>query len=158
MPTPAPEPHGSPAAIEKELAVVEREMRQRGLRWTVQRRLVAKAALSNHSHYSADELLELCRDEDRAVSRATVYRTLSMLEEAGFVEGLDTGDGGRKFEHTLGHKHHDHMVCTGCGAIIEFHDEQLERRQDAAAAAQGFEIQSHSLKLFGLCRRCRKPQ
>jgi len=130
-------------------------MRDKGLRWTSQRRLIAQAALGNHSHFTADELLEMCRKRDSDVSRATVYRTLSMLEDAGFVEGLDTGDGGRKFEHVLGHDHHDHMVCTECGKIVEFRDDQLERRQDLAARRHGFEITSHSLKIFGLCKDCR---
>ncbi|MCA8956621.1 MAG: transcriptional repressor [Planctomycetes bacterium] len=144
-----------PVEIENELSIVEREMRRRGYRWTAQRQLIARVALSDHSHYSADELMELCRSHDARVSRATVYRTLAMLEDAGFVEGLDTGDGGRKFEHTLGHDHHDHMVCTQCGSITEFRDPELEQRQEAAAARHGFEIQSHSLKLFGRCRDCR---
>lgn len=138
-----------------ELEIIERHMRRHGLRWTNQRRLIAQAAFATHDHFTADELLEHCRAIDRSVSRATVYRTLSMLEDAGFVEGLDTGDGGRKFEHVLGHAHHDHMVCTSCAAIIEFRDDELERRQEEAARRHDFEITSHSLKLFGLCRTCR---
>jgi len=139
-----------------ELAVIERYMREHGLRWTSQRRLIAEVALSEHTHFTAEELLDLCREEDRGVSRATVYRTLTMLEEAGFVEGLDTGDGGRKFEHVLGHAHHDHMVCTTCGSILEFHDDELEQRQELAAQRHGFRITSHSLKLFGLCQGCQQ--
>ncbi|MEM7198718.1 MAG: Fur family transcriptional regulator [Planctomycetota bacterium] len=142
-------------SVEK-LEVVERYMRERGLRWTNQRRLIAKMAFGAAGHFTAEELLETCRGQDGAVSRATVYRTLSMLEEAGFVEGLDTGDGGRRFEHVLGHEHHDHMVCTECGTIIEFRDDELERRQDLAAQRHGFKITSHSLKLFGVCRTCRR--
>lgn len=138
-----------------ELDLVERYMREQGLRWTSQRRLVAQVALRTHEHFTADELLEMCRREDKAISRATVYRTLGMLEGAGFVEGLDTGDpGGRKFEHVLGHEHHDHMICTRCGEILEFRDDELERRQELAAANRGFRITSHSLKLYGLCRAC----
>ena len=155
MADPTPDPDSSPDQIDEELLIVERDTRKRGFRWTMQRRLIARMALSSHSHYTAEELLEMCHREDRGVSRATVYRTLSMMEEAGFVEGLDTGDGGRRFEHTLGHEHHDHMVCTSCAAIIEFHDAQLEDRQDVAAAKHGFLIQTHSLKLFGLCADCR---
>jgi Fur family ferric uptake transcriptional regulator len=141
-----------------ELEVVERYMRKQGLRWTNQRRLIAETALGTHSHFTAEELLDLCRARDQGVSRATVYRTLSMLEDAGFVEGFDTGDGGRKFEHVLGHEHHDHMVCTGCGKIIEFHDEELEQRQQLAACQQGFKITSHSLQLFGLCGACQQRE
>ncbi len=141
-----------------ELAVIEQYMREHGLRWTSQRQLIAQVALGEHSHFTAEELLDLCREKDRGVSRATVYRTLTMLEEAGFVEGLDTGDGGRKFEHVLGHDHHDHMVCTSCGSILEFHDEELERRQELAAKRHGFRITNHSLKLFGLCESCQKQK
>ena len=140
--------------VDEELKVVESYLRKKGLRWTAQRQLIAGVALTTHSHFTADELLDLCRQRDPAVSRATVYRTLAMLEEAAFVEGLDTGDGGRKFEHVIGHAHHDHMVCTSCGRIIEFTDEQLERRQELAARRHGFHIESHSLKLFGKCRAC----
>lgn len=140
--------------INDELDIIERHMRGAGYRWTNQRRLIARVALGSHSHFGAEELLEMCRQEDAEVSRATVYRTLTMMEKAGFVEGLDTGDGGRKFEHVLGHRHHDHMVCTECGTIIEFLDQELEHRQEVAARRHGFTITSHSLKLFGLCRNC----
>ncbi len=138
----------------EELEVVERYLRGKGRRWTPQRRLIAKIALATHAHFTAEQLLADCRRQDRGVSRATVYRTLGMLEEAGFVEGLETGDGSRRFEHTIGHAHHDHMLCTGCGTIIEFRDDELERRQEVAARRQGFRLTSHSLKLFGLCRAC----
>ena len=138
-----------------ELAIIERFMRDRGMRWTNQRMLITEVALHTHAHFSADELLAMCQERDAGVSRATVYRTLSMLESAGFVEGLDTGEGRRLFEHVLGHCHHDHMVCTTCGKIIEFRDQELEKRQEHAARSKDFEIHSHSLKLFGLCRACR---
>ena len=144
-----------PVELASELTIVEREMRRRGFRWTSQRQLIARVVFLNHSHFSAEELLGMCREDVKDVSRATVYRTLTMLEQAGFVEGLDTGDGGRKFEHTLGHEHHDHMMCTECGRIIEFRDATLERRQEIAAEEQGFLITRHSLKLFGLCMSCR---
>lgn len=140
---------------EEELRVIEEYMREHGLRWTSQRKIIAQVAFATHEHFGAEDLLEMCRKVDKRVSRATVYRTLGMLEDAGFVEGFDTGDGGRKFEHVLGHAHHDHMVCTACGKIIEFFDAELERRQESAAKERGFVIESHSLQLFGRCSACR---
>ncbi len=146
-----PRPSDSPAG---DLEVVERYMREHGRRWTAQRRLIAEVALTSHGHFSAEELLEMCRRVDGQVSRATVYRTLGMLEQAGFVEGLDAGDGGRKFEHVIGHGHHDHMVCRRCGSIVEFHDAVLEARQQAVAGKHGFHLDSHTLRLVGTCQAC----
>ena len=141
---------------EQELATVARHFRQQGCRWTAQREGIVRAAFAKHDHFTADELLARCRADDPRVSRATVYRTLAVLESAGFVEGLDAGDGRRRFEHVLGHAHHDHMVCTRCGAIVEFHDPEIESRQEAAAKRHGFTIERHSLRLYGRCRPCAK--
>ncbi len=139
---------------EQELAIVERQLRRRGCRWTTQRSRIVHEALSTHEHFTAEELLARCRDVDPRVSRATVYRTLAVLEEIGVVEGLETGDGGRRFEHVIGHRHHDHMVCERCGAIFEFRDPQIEARQAAAAKRIGFAIARHSLRIYGTCRAC----
>ncbi len=139
---------------DQEQSIVEAHLKKRGFRWTSQRALIVRAALATHEHFTADELLEQCRRHDPKVSRATVYRTLGVLEEAGFVEGLDTGAGGRRFEHVLGHEHHDHMVCVRCGAILEFRDDELERRQELAAKRLGFRIERHSLRVYGTCRDC----
>lgn len=139
---------------DQELEQVARHVRAQGLRWTTQRELIVRTALGAHDHFTAEELLERCRKRDPQVSRATVYRTLAVLESAGVVEGLDAGDGPRRFEHVINHDHHDHMVCTSCGAILEFRDEQLERRQEAAARAHGFTMQRHSLRIYGTCSRC----
>ncbi|MFM1871752.1 MAG: hypothetical protein RL398_1174 [Planctomycetota bacterium] len=144
--------HGNESA--PELAIVERHLRELGFRWTKQRRLIVETAFATHEHFTAEELLRQCVELDPHVSRATVYRTLAVLEENGFVEGLDTGDGGRRFEHVLGHEHHDHMVCLGCDAIFEFTDDELERRQEMAARKIGFQIERHSLRIYGRCRSC----
>lgn len=142
--------------LEQEQGIVEAHLRKGGFRWTNQRALIVRTALANHAHFTAEQLLDLCRKHDPKVSRATVYRTLAVLEDAGFVEGLDTGDGGRRFEHVLNHAHHDHMVCLHCGAIVEFRDEELERRQEAAAKRHGFRIERHSLRIYGSCRACQR--
>jgi Fur family transcriptional regulator, ferric uptake regulator len=142
--------------LDQEHGIVEAHLRRSGFRWTTQRSLIVRTALGSHEHFTAEELLALCRRVDPKVSRATVYRTLAVLETSGFVEGLDTGDGGRRFEHVLGHEHHDHMVCRVCAAIFEFRDDELERRQEAAARKLGFRIERHSLRIHGLCRDCQR--
>lgn len=143
---------------DKEAGIVEQALRESGFRWTNQRALIVREALATHDHFTAEELLDLCRKKDPKVSRATVYRTLTVLEDKGFVEGLETGDGGRRFEHVLGHEHHDHMVCTECEKILEFRDDELERRQELAAKRVGFLIQRHSLRLYGTCKQCQQEQ
>ena len=139
---------------EQEQSIVEDHLRKSGFRWTNQRALIVREALATHAHFTAEELLGSCRRENPKVSRATVYRTLAVLEEAGFVEGIETGDGVRRFEHVLGHEHHDHMVCLVCDKIIEFRDDELERRQELAARRVGFRIERHSLRLYGTCKQC----
>ncbi len=143
---------------EQEQDIVELHLRKSGFRWTNQRSLIVRMALATHDHFTAEQLLERCRKHDPKVSRATVYRTLTVLEQAHFVEGLDTGDGGRRFEHVLGHEHHDHMVCEACGTIFEFRDDELERRQEVAAKRLGFRIARHSLRIYGRCRDCQRAR
>lgn len=137
---------------QEELEIVERHMREQGFRWTAQRRIIAEVAFGSHEHFNAEELLDMCRQADPQISRATVYRTLGMLEQAGFVASLDTGAiGGKKYEHVLGHEHHDHIVCGDCGRIVEFHDEALEQRKSDIAKEHGFRLVSHELKMTVAC-------
>ncbi len=136
----------------EELDLVERSLRKQGHRWTSQRRRIAEVVYDTHEHFNPEELLAMCRGIDSRISRATVYRTIAVLEEAGFVEGLDTGDGSKRFEHVLGHAHHDHMICRTCGRIVEFVDERLERMKVAVAEQHGFRLISHELKLFVECQ------
>ena len=134
-------------------------LRKRGLRLTKQRAEILDAIFATHKHVTADDLYELLRQRPAAdalrISRATVYRTLTLLEEGGFIQGLDLGrEGGMLYEHVLGHEHHDHMVCLVCSKIIEFHDDDLEAVQEAAVQRHGFRAESHRLNVYGTCARC----
>ena len=106
---------------EQELETVARHFRAQGCRWTAQREGIVRAAFATHDHFTAEELLAHSREVDPRVSRATVYRTLLVLEQAGFVEGLDAGDGGRRFELAGDtNRDHHHLVCVRCGQTEEF--------------------------------------
>lgn len=136
-------------------------LRKRDLRLTKQRAEILRAIFATHRHVTAEELYEMMRVDERAkklrISRATVYRTLALLAEGGFVEALEIGrDGGTLYEHVLGHEHHDHMVCTRCGRILEFHDDELEALQEKVVARHGFRPASHRLNIYGTCERCQK--
>ena len=88
------------------------------------------------------------------IPRATVYRTLGLMVEGGFLATLERGHGQTLYEHILGHRHHDHMVCLQCGAIIEFVNDEIERLQESVAAKHQFTITQHTLRLEGRCARC----
>jgi len=130
-------------------------LRQQTLKLTPQRRQIFERAFATHDHFSADKLYGWLKGEDGpSVSRATVYRTLALLVEGGFLESLDAGQGELLYEHVLGHRHHDHIVCVDCGRIEEFYDEEIERLQEEAASRKGFKLVRHNLRLFGTCSAC----
>jgi len=130
-------------------------LRGHSLKMTPQRRRVFEKTFETHEHFSAEQLYGWLREEEGpAVSRATVYRTIGLLLEGGFIDSLDKGRGELVYEHTLGHKHHDHMVCLECGRIEEFHDDAIEELQREAARRRGFQIVNHDHRLLGYCRAC----
>lgn len=129
-------------------------LRHKGLRVTGQRREILNAAWGTHEHFSAEQLYEWLHGRGSRASRATVYRTLALLVEGGFLAGLDSGQGQMLYEHILGHSHHDHMICLGCGRILEFRCEEIERRQREIANHHHFRLVSHTLTLEGYCARC----
>lgn len=133
----------------------EKFLHTRELKLTTQRQRILVRAFATHEHFSAETLYAwMTTEPGPRVSRATVYRTLGLLVEGDFLSTLDAGRGELMYEHVLGHRHHDHMVCLGCGRIEEFHDDRIESLQLEAAAKKGFTIQSHAHRLFGLCRSC----
>jgi Fur family ferric uptake transcriptional regulator len=137
----------------------ERFLRTRALKLTPQRLRIFERAFATHDHFSAETLYGWMRAEDGShVSRATVYRTLSLLVEGGFLETLDAGHGELLYEHVLGHRHHDHLVCIDCGRIEEFTDERIEEYQREAALRKGFTLHYHNLRLFGTCASCSKKR
>ena len=148
--------------MEQELirARFEAFLRSRSLKLTSQREAIFERAFATHDHFTAETLHRWMSDDQDArgkhVSRATVYRTLGLLEEAGFIGSLDSGRGELMYEHLLGHEHHDHLVCSSCGKIEEFRNETIESLQEEVAKQHGFVLMRHSLRLEGHCRDCVK--
>ena len=137
----------------------EEFLQDRSLKLTAQRERIFERAFATHDHFSADRLYAWLKEEDGApVSRATVYRTLGLLVEGGFLESLDTGQGELVYEHVLGHRHHDHLVCVDCGRIEEFYDERIEELQEEASRRKGFRLLDHDLRLFGTCPACTRKR
>jgi Fur family ferric uptake transcriptional regulator len=136
-------------------------LRKRRLKLTSQRQRILDFVFSTHEHFTAEGLLRWMQDEtpgdevEAQVSRATVYRTLSLLAEGGFIGSIDNGRGEVMYEHLLGHEHHDHIFCLECGRIVEFRNEAIEALQEQVAREHGFTLTDHSLRLEGTCAPCR---
>jgi len=126
-----------------------------GLKFTSQRKAVLEAAFDIHRHFDAENLVEILRNRNKRISRATVYRTLDLLVRCGLVRAMELGEARKMYEHIMGHKHHDHLICTECGRTIEFDDGLIEALQEQVCDKLNFEAQRHSLRIFGVCERCR---
>lgn len=128
--------------------------RRRGVRLTAPRRRILDAILSTRGHFTADDLLASMARDGIAVSKATLYRTLGLLVEDGHLEPREFERGPLRYEVVVGREHHDHMICTACGTVHEFVDDEIERLQVKACEQFGFKILGHSHRIFGLCARC----
>ena len=126
-----------------------------GLKSTRQRDEILNIFVAAGRHLSAEELYLLVKKSDPAIGYATVYRTLKLLAEAGLAEERRFEDGFTRYEHRSTDSHHDHLICTQCGAIIEFENERIEALQQDVAKKNRFLVQSHKLELYGLCSECR---
>jgi Fur family ferric uptake transcriptional regulator len=144
--------------VRKELEMFEEFLEGKRLKLTGHRRELTERIFSNHSHFSAEGLLKDLRREKSRISRATVYRTLTLLTQAKLLEMQDFGWGNKFYEHLFGHLHHDHLVCIKCRRIFEVKNGQLENIQDRLSKREKFLPLSHSLKIYGLCRSCREPR
>lgn len=128
---------------------------KQGLRSTRQRDIILDIFLSTHQHVSVEELYLKIKSSNQGIGQATVYRTLKLFAEAGLAREILLHDGQTRYEHVVAGEHHDHLVCTGCNAIIEFEDETIEKLQEEIANRHGFQIKNHKMEIYGLCANCR---
>lgn len=133
----------------------ERRLRERGLRITAERRRILDHAFRHFWHFDAEELLASLHREGSTVSRATVFRTLGRLVEAGVLRRHPLSDGRAFYEPALGREHHEHLICVECGKILEFVQEEIERLQDEVCRDHSFQPLSHTLQIYGTCEACR---
>ncbi|MCL2178365.1 MAG: transcriptional repressor [Proteobacteria bacterium] len=124
-----------------------------GLKRTRQRDLIATVFFQEEGHISIEELCAKVRRMDARISVATVYRTMRLLAESGLVHPHHFTGGHTRYE--VAGEHHDHLICTRCGSIVEFEDKQIETLQAAVARRHDFFILSHKMEIYGLCKDCR---
>lgn len=145
----------SDAAANRE-EVLRRYMAEHGLKSTRQRDLIIDTFFDLGGHVSVEELWAKVRKEEAKVSVATVYRTMRLLSDCGLAHARNFGDGQTRYEPAVGREHHDHLICTRCGTIVEFENDRIEHLQEAIAKKHGFRVSSHKMELYGLCRACQR--
>ena len=129
----------------------------KNLRQTAQRDLIARIFFESSGHMSVEELHQKVRQKNPKIGFATVYRTMHLIADAGLAIPRSFGDGLTRYEVAEAKKHHDHLICTGCGRITEFENDEIEQLQNQVASTYGYQIVDHKLELYGLCPDCRKP-
>ena len=142
--------------MSEEQEVFLKHIQKKGLKRTAQRDLILKVFLRTEGHVSGEDLYSLVKREDPTVGQTTIYRTLRLLTDAGLAREVRFGDGRAHYELNYKHEHHDHLICSECGKIIEFYSPELEAIQDAVALKHKFELTSHLLRMIGVCATCRR--
>ena len=139
--------------MSEKLTHFRRFLAESGYKTTKQRDLIAKTLFQSGRHISVEELYQYVRKQDPRIGLVTVYRTLKLLREAGLVEERHFGEGQTLYEEGL-REHHDHLICTHCGKIVEFENHTIEDLQEEVAKKYGFIILFHKHELYGLCDTC----
>ena len=129
------------------------DLKTRGLKATAPRlRILKLFETTKIRHLSAEDVYRMLMAEGIDVGLATVYRVLTQFEQAGILQRHHFESGKAVFELNEG-QHHDHLVCMQCGRVEEFHDPEIEKRQNKVAKERGFTIREHSLYLYAECTR-----
>jgi Fur family ferric uptake transcriptional regulator len=131
--------------------------RSRPQRYTEQQRDMVRYIFAQHNHFDADQLIDDMKRTGFRVSRATIYRTLAKLVDAGLLRRLEVGP--RTFyEHDYGYPQHEHMYCQQCRKIIEFQAPGLEAIVRDVCAQAGFQGSGHSFIIHGICSECNRAR
>jgi Fur family ferric uptake transcriptional regulator len=143
----------SPETVSRRQHALRTALAARGLRNTRQREVLTEIFFGAEGHLSLEELLGLAKKKDGGIGYATVYRTLKLLTELGLAHERQFSDGHLRYE-AADELHHDHLICTRCGIIVEFEEDEIERLQGEVAARHGFQLASHRMELYGVCASC----
>jgi Fur family ferric uptake transcriptional regulator len=140
----------------------EQQFRQylagRGLTLTQDRKAILDRIYAHHEHFEAKALLLSLRASGHHISKATLYRTLALLVESGLLAQVSFGERHGHYEHILGHRHHDHLLCTRCGKVIEFTSLAIERLQGKVCREHRFIATGHRMRIFGYCYDCARAR
>ena len=133
-------------------ASIEERCKQKGVKLTDQRKLIAQIMSNSHDHPNVDELYKRVSTIDSKISIATVYRTLKLFEEAGILTKHDFRGEKARYEE-LPDSHHDHLIDVQSGEIVEFVNEEIEKLQKIIAEKLGYQLVDHKLELYGIKKK-----
>ena len=130
-------------------------IKSKGMKYTEQRAIILQILVNLDDHLNAEDIHNIIQNEypEQNIGIATIYRTLNFLEEVNLISSISFGKNGKKYEGNTD-EHHDHLICTSCGKIVEFLDDSIEERQEYIANKNGFKITDHSMQIYGLCDKC----
>ena len=131
------------------------KLRPAGGRRSSKRDVIVNVFLRQDGHLTADQLVELIRREDERISRATIYRTLQWMVDAGIARRVDFGEGHFRFEHSYRHPRHFHLICKSCNQSFEFLSSDIEALLEEIARARSFSARQSVLQIYGTCEACR---
>lgn len=132
----------------------EQHLSKNGLQLTGGRKVVFEEAMDAHGHFATEELVKQCRQHKRKVSRATVYRCLRELLEAGIIRETAFGEKHQHFEHIYDEKPHHHARCIRCGNMLEFPDLTEDKIYRPILEKKGFKVLGHEMHFYGICHKC----
>ena len=126
-------------------------LQTKGERLTRERSIIIEEVFAEHEHFDADTLVSRVSSNKsgRRVSRATVYRALKLLEEAGLLRKVARPNGSEVYEHDYGYPQHDHLICSKCGDLIEFTNEVISAIVEKICAENSFIKSGHRLEVYG---------
>lgn len=139
--------------LESILERLRKNIKASGMKNSKQREEVLAVLYKSGTHLGPEEIAQQIKLTDKNASLSSVYRLLSFLEHEGFITGLKTNHGGKRYE-IASKFHHDHIICLECGEIIEFVNEEIERLQLEVAHKIGAKLISHDMRLFVKCSKC----
>jgi Fur family ferric uptake transcriptional regulator len=142
--------------MKKEKDIFKKYLVGKGLKFTPERVKILEEVFSRHDHFDVEDIFQAFHDRGENISRATIYRTLPLMVESGLVqEAMRCGER-ICYEHIYGHRSHGHLVCLGCGRIIEFENNELEDIKKEVCGRYGFKPVEFRFGIKGYCKDCQK--
>ncbi len=142
--------------MENQINIFRDYCRKNGMRYTPEREVIIDEIYRRDSHFDIDNLFLRIRSRHPRIrlAKGSIYRTLPHLIQSGLIRESLTDKGRVCYEHTLGHDHHDHLKCIGCGKIFEFYEKGIDEKQRELCRKRGFKMVWHMHVIGGFCKKC----